>query len=463
MLSCQPRQHPFAHPSPTRRGTALMMALVIVSILAGMSVSLTTLALSRFSEQERRQSEVELLAAAESAANEAMDWLHSYSDDSLKLMTVTSYPGSTGASWPAALNSESMPASMSAIPQMFPVLGTSTNPNYEHRAKYRNNCKVSCRVICLRQTLLGVTKWPDGNEKFVVFATAESGNLATNPERYRRVRVEAVIGTSTDHIFTRAMYGRNSYDVGGTAGTDSYIGPGAYTGVSTHHGDIASGGTISMSGSATIDGARQNNIKMTLPILTYSPTPAASSGTITGDITLYGGNNYHYTAVNMSSSDEIYVRGSGVATLYVDTYIKVKHIEYPAVNADGTPNTARLVIKQNNYTPATGDTEFDLNGGAVIGDLNNTQRLIFQSNYTGEMKLNGNGKFSGVIYAPYVDLKMNGTFNLYGSIVAEGFSGSVNGTFNFHYDESLASLSLGIPPVLTAEGWNIRALSINQQ
>ncbi|MBA2481833.1 MAG: hypothetical protein H0V44_14305 [Planctomycetes bacterium] len=463
----------------TRVASAILLSMVIVVILAGMSVSLTTLAVARFGEQSARQDEVELLAAAETAANETIDWLHAYSDQTLKVMTETptasvGYPNNTVSSkpnfgpwvWPQMLDSDNMPAALAALPAILPAISDgsatyATSTTYQYRQGYRNNCKVSVRVICARQSVGGVTKWPDGNEKYIIYATATAGDLTVTADKYRRLRVEAVVGTSKDQIFTRAMYARNAYDVGGSAGTDSYRGPGAYvappsTSPNYGHGDVASGGTVTISGSGSILGAVTNNVKLQLPVLQYTPVPAASSGALAGDLTVVGGNSYHYTSVNMGNSDYITVTGAGVATLYVDTFFKTKHIVYAA------GSTAKLVIKQNDYTPVATDTEFDLNGGAIVGDLNDTSRLVFMSNYTGAMKLNGNGQFSGVIYAPFVDISMNGTFQLYGSVIAEGFDGKVNGTFNFHYDMSLASLSLGIPPLLSAAGWNTRPLSVGQ-
>jgi hypothetical protein len=467
-----------------RAGSAILLSMVIIVILAGMSVSLTTLAIARFGEQSARQDEVELLAAAETASNEAIDWLHNNSDSTLKLMTATpvasvGYPNNTDSSkpnygtwaWPQMLDSDNMPSAVTAVVStaMVPVLTdgvvTSANvgsyPGYQYRQGYRNNCKVSVRVICVRQTVGGVTKWPDGNEKFIVYATAIAGDTTTTPDKYRRLRVEAVIGTSKDQVFTRAMYARNAYDVGGTAGTDSWQGPGAYVAppvgsASYGHGDVASAGTVTTSGTGTILGSVTNNVKMQLPVMQYTPNPAVSSGAITTDQTVVGGLSYHWTSVNMGNSDYITVTGAGTATIYVDTFFSVKHIVYAA------GSTAKLVIKQNDYTPTTTDTQFDLNGGAVVGDLNDTSRLVFMSNYTGSMKLNGNGQFSGVIYAPFVDISMNGTFNLYGSVIAEGFDGRVNGTFNFHYDMSLSGMNLGLPPLLSAAGWNTRPLSLGQ-
>jgi hypothetical protein len=105
--------------SPTRRGSALVISSIVVITIAGMSIALTNLSIGRFGEQKARQTQVDLLAATESAANEAINWMRFGTgvDAQLKTLAISTNTGfpTTTSSTSAVLVSSSLPNGLSAM------------------------------------------------------------------------------------------------------------------------------------------------------------------------------------------------------------------------------------------------------------------------------------------------------------------------------------------------------------
>jgi hypothetical protein len=292
------------------------------------------------------------------------------------------------------------------------------------------------------------------------------------------MRVMTVVCPLPMQTFKQTMYAIASYDVGGSAGTDSWNGTSTYDGTgSTHHGDVWSGTGVTKSGSSSIDGSYgKKTPPLQLPTLVYDPPASALSiGDVTAARTLNG--NSTYRASSVASSGPLTIKGPGTVTLYVDGPFNTKSVRFDDSVGKGT-----LIVKQANYATATG-TSFDLSSNAEVGDIDedkthgstiytsendsavgpDASRFQFYTGYTGDMTFNGTGDLACVVYAPQANIKMNGTFQFFGSIVADGFSGKVNGTFNFHYDDRLGSLTLPLSPQFSTTGWNVYNVSVSQQ
>lgn len=499
-------------PVPHRSGNALIMAMGAIVVLLGLAISLSDLTVGRFGEQVSRQDQVELMAAAESAANEAIEWMRT-NTTFIKVMPahpeVVQVSGSAEprsaqqqyeflATLPAGhlIDSEALPSGSSA---MFPGIAQSSGGTVigcgDHQ---RNGARVRARIICLKQTESG-NQWPDGFEKFLVFATAEQGDQQRSASRYRRARVQAVVSTSSTKVFKQAFYARQKYTCTGNMKTKSWAGNGATVTTSTHNGDVSSGDQVVVAGSATIDGDRCDNVNLALPPVVYAPAAGATSlGVVSSPITITGGTNYRATSLGAG----VTVSGSGPITLWVDGAINLSNIRW------ATGSTAKVTIIQS--PNSSGSPTLDVHGGDRIGYLGTTtgllgpsrrwmlpvdvlaaamlaansnsnagggsgggggsttyapipSRLMIISGYKGDFTINGNGEVAAVIYAPYANVKMNGTGVLFGAVIADAFNSKVNGTFDFWYDDTLGSLSLPLDPQFSATAWNLYYPSFAQQ
>jgi hypothetical protein len=464
------------HPSPTRRGTALVIATVVIVMLAGMAISLTNLTVSRYGEQQRRQDQVRLLAAVESCSNEAISWVRNdptYSAsvansgaiyNYLKNMPLSPHAFPTNAGSTAVLMSGSLPSTLmyqlyTVDPKwvtVFPVLSGSGNG-----LNFRNSCAVEARII---KVAGGVPSTWDGSERFVIYATATAGD-ASRPETVRRERIELVIkvdaSSSTNYPFRRALFSQNGYDFSGTATTDSwksdkdgdgihetpYVAPasyGAIGGINTS-GDLGSNGSLGSGvyDTSKVHGTAYPNAAYTLPTVTYNPPSITVQPKVTGDVTYSGAGTGTTTEIRVAeiahkNGDAITIKGDGTVKIYVDGAFNVGDITFAA------GSTAKLEIYQNS---ASGKGA-SFNAKNSIGDPNDPSRFLFVTAFTGtgsnEMSLNGGASFSGVVIAPYAGIKFNGGSDFYGSFIAKDFSSVVNGNFKFHYDISLANVPYGV-------------------
>jgi hypothetical protein len=485
----------------TRRGAALLMVMTIVVLLLALVFTLSVNTVGNMQAEKTRDDQVELLASVESATNETVAWMSAWSG---VLKNLPAHPEVV----PAGLNTqpETQYTNCLTLAQQTPsaVIQASTyvattqangtpGPIIPAQTMLVNGQPVtipgcaqgqingdSCdaMIICLAQTPAGKT-WPSGAERFLVIATATKGNKGADAWRFQTRRVMTIVYPQPTSTFQQTMYAISSYDVGGSAGTDSWNGTAVYTGngISTHHGDTKSGGTVTQSGSSTIDGVIKSNFKLPMPTINYNPSQQANAnnlGAVNAATTLAGGTDYRMSSVGSNAA--LTVNGSGSVTVYVDGPVDLHSIRF----APGS--TASLVIIQNNYNSALGATTIDLTGNASVGDIAqvgngnhatytsendptvgpNSQRLQFYSGSSGSMTLNGTGQFAGVVYAPNMTINMNGTFQFFGSMVADSFGGKVNGTFNFHYDDRLGNMVIPIDPQFSAMGWNIYNVSLTQ-
>lgn len=482
------------HQSPSRQGTALVIATVVIIMLAGMAISLTNLTVGRYGEQQRRQDQVNLLAAVESANNETLSWLRN--DPTwdptipnsgsiyryLQNMPVSphAFP-TTDTSTNAVLVSSSMPSSLSVVlatkswDKVFPVLAGNGNS-----VDHRNACVVQAKIIKVAGGMPAV--W-DGTERFVIYATATAGD-PSRPATVRRERVELVIKVTTDsttnHPFRRALFSQNGYDFSGRATTDSwksdmngdgihetpYSRPasyGAVGGINTS-GDLGSNGSLGSGvyDTSMVHGTAYPNAAFTMPTVVYNPPAIPVGATVTGNVTYNGvglTTEIRVGAIAQGNRDTITIGGSGTVKIYVDGAFDVGNITF----ASGS--TAKLEIYQN----AAAGRGCSFNAQNSIGDPTDPSRFMFVTAFTGtgsnEMSLNGGASFSGLVIAPYAGIKFNGGSDFYGSFMAKDFSTVVNGNFSFHYDISLANVPYGVTvsrPSFNSNAYHSRVLTFGE-
>lgn len=425
----------------SRRGSALVLGTLLIIVLASAATILTEVTISRFKEQGRRQDEVILMTTAESAFNEAYDY---FQTDPTRLPTVVDEPVTYDA------DSDASGLFDASVPH--------------------NNLRVNVTVTLLED--LDTSQWGDESYRFVAMATA--GDLTDRAEFYRRRCVEAIIRPSPQSILKQCMYAILGYTIMGSASTDSYNASTAPyvlpSGASylNSSGDVASGGSV-VDATGDVHGAVLSNVTLNLPTLDYSPPATAiavaspaGTGKITSDYTFTSPGTY---STNELSNTTLRVEGGGTVKLYVNGPVNIGGTSVQFDSFD-----SKLIVYQNDYIG--GSTS--LNGNDRVGEIvpvaggsptepARPSQFLWITNYSGEVTLNGNAALRCVVFAPNATFKMNGTFDFYGAMIVKAFNNSkVNGNFMFHYDESLANMSIDSVPHLQVAGWRSYNLSANQ-
>jgi hypothetical protein len=166
------------------------------------------------------------------------------------------------------------------------------------------------------------------------------------------------------------------------------------------------------------------------PVSTTSPSGLGGAGTVNGT---------SYDHVFMTSG---YYQVADDKTIYVGTNVTVKLL----VTVDFSPNYIRVAGDGN----TAGQLWVYMAGGsATLGTDDMTESGLAKNlRFYGlpsctSLKYNGNGDFTGLIYAPSADFQLNGggssDVDFIGSSVTKVVQ--MNGHYHFHYDESLKDLT----------------------
>jgi hypothetical protein len=458
----------------TRSGSALVLVAVTMILLLSLATVLTERTVSGLKDETRRKEDLMLMMASESAANEALAYLQS----NYQLLEDRKLAGQIDAT-PAVVDGGDVDITASIKTRK--VNGRPLTAHWSYLGQRS--------VVKDRDPVTGVSRFnvvPVGTlnsvvqDVYLVTATATMGRddsgAVVDANRLATRRVQLLFVPYPQDVFVRAMFAHNGFDFQGAAATDSWdSATGGYAGVlggQGKKGDIAAEGDIDVLKPGNVYGAINPDISFPLPPVDYAPTAAyLSPDALTTSKTLTTG-SYRAKYVSIGGSDTLTIDGK--VTLYVDGPV---NLVTKSSGANATGNVvkyadadSRLTIIQGDYDATSGDwpsgleSSFDINAGDVMGDPANPSRFLIISEYSGEMKLNGNAEFGGVLYAPNATVQMNGTFDFCGSIIADTFAskplgggaeemGKVNGNFTFHYDEQLANLRLPLPPRLGVVGW----------
>lgn len=457
-----------------RRGSALMVAMVLIITLTALTVSMTNVTVMGVNEQVKRYDKVSLLLSAESAVNLAIsDLQQNYAS-----RVATELPADKNPASPFHSPDEK---DWTFEPDLEALFGAGT----------LNGVQLDARI-----TRLNTDASDPDLIAYLVEGTATVGE-PDDPMTYRRTRVECTLMPAPQTSFKQAMLAVEGYSFQGAATTDSWdssvdhFGSGAGNG---NEGDLASEGDINVQKPDNVNGEVIDNSDFPLPRFDYDDQLAAAGsltlinpsggapgilddGYVTSQpaktlILKEADSPYHASEVALSGTGT--VRVEGAVELYVDGSINVSGSK-TTLFIDYQDSASRLKIYQRDYSDSsTTDSSWDNNGGILgsatpaPGNKNNDPKyfaypdqLMIMTEYQGNFKMNGNGVFSGVFFAPWATVRFNGTFNFFGSIIAKSFDNQVNGTFNFHYDENLANLDLDLTARLVMVGWRTFDLGYN--
>lgn len=178
-------------------------------------------------------------------------------------------------------------------------------------------------------------------------------------------------------------------------------------------------------------GYASDDMNVTFPDVKLPYTGGFTPGTSSGyQYVISSSGDYHITSLTAS----LLVKSNVQARLIIDTDISMTGQDAITIQAGGSLNlymaggTARI------------------GGNGVINQSGNSTNFMYwgTTNNT-SLTINGNGSFTGVIYAPAAGFTMNGSGNssindMTGASVTKTVN--MNGNFNFHYDENLGRLNL---------------------
>lgn len=462
--------------TPSRDGSALVIAAMMVVVLGGLAISLTQTTVSGLKGEQRRSDDLALAMAAESSANIALDYLQR--NTALLKTDLSAAQKATELPTKADVEAAKDSTDISGASKM----GVTRVHGMPVGARW---CYIGQRAV-VKTYVDGLPRLqvvPIGTansmtqDVYYIRAWATQGS-ASDVASWRTRRVEMLFVPYPQEVFVRAMFAHNGYDFQGSATTDSWDSDPDKDGVhdvkydpAAHNmnGTLGSEGDIYVQKPENVGGEKniQDFINFPLPPVEFDGSlPVQPAKILSGNVTLPSG-SYRYEAVNLQEPDQLTL--TGAVTLYVDGPVAISGGKKfnPIVYST---SSARLTIIQNDYDPAAhpewngiSNSIDTVNGNEAIGDVNDPTRLVYISAYDGELTFNGNGKFGGVLYMPNATMKMNGTFDFYGSVIADTFAskdltgadlqGKVNGTFSFHYDESLARLKLPLPARIGVVGW----------
>ncbi len=228
--------------------------------------------------------------------------------------------------------------------------------------------------------------------------------------------VEMVVQTFS--LFQRGLVADASIEITGSVRTDSYH---SQTGaVGGQNGDLWSNGKIKLADKVAVHGhatGREFDISK-------EATITGGTTTTTGPVTLM--------PVSMPSGlpdlGEIEVENTETRTLEPGSYL----VSDLTVGSNGT-----LVIDNTNGPVTlyvTGDVDISTNNGVVTTDPDPEKFALYVIG-DGAVKIQNQGHFHGVIYAPASLLDLSGAGHFFGAFVGEKVK--VSNTVTLHYDTAL--------------------------
>jgi hypothetical protein len=285
--------------------------------------------------------------------------------------------------------------------------------------------------------------------------------------------VQAVVSPNpAGNLFKYGMFGALDIQDSGNVFIDSYKSTlGSYKSQAIHvdtvhghtyarpNGNIGTNGAISLSGGVSIYGNATPGptsvvtssggawvMGSTAPATAdqtnapppYNPTvPSSGNYKQTGGTTNLGSGTYHYSTFSMSGGSVLNL--SGDVTLYIDGTFNQSGQAVIAM----APGTKVTLYQQSG--------SFSLSGGGVINTDHIPSNFIIQSQTTGTIDLSGNSDFYGGVYAPLAPLKPSGTAATYGAFTVD--SVQISGGATFHYDEDIG-LVPGQQILYKIQEWN---------
>jgi hypothetical protein len=256
--------------------------------------------------------------------------------------------------------------------------------------------------------------------------------LHSTDGNYDRAKATALVTVATPSL---------GFSIGGSSEIRGYVATGAGGTVQTAGASLV--GDLNFSGPGVQSGHETNNFTASYPTIVApftNSTPGVqtpTNGTVGGTAYTYvlNGGNYFITNLDLQNYGKtLYVAGD--STLYVSGNLDLNSIIF------STNSKPRLSL----YVGAPSVTF----APSVIGGTP-PQFWVFALPSCNTMNMSAKQVYTGVIYAPQVNLRATGGAALCGAIVAATFS--CFGSFNLHYDASTRAIDAKPFQILSWAEW----------
>lgn len=475
----------------SQRGMALVLVLILVFILSALAAAMmfsngtdiSTAGNYRFVTQSRFTAE----AGAQAAANWVMFSL-AMPTSTVGIVDLTKYPVQDTSGKPVVLNSDgsgNYPWDSNQL-AVFQKMISDLNAGNTIGVSLLPQAKVAVTATLLSMQLLPGSMF--GNIYVQSWEIKSTGTASA----LKPVQVQVVerIGEQSVPAIGNAVFAAGNacpdLALSGSISTDSYnsaLGPQSSTNTGLN-GNIGANGTVSFGGSASVGGSLYSPltgadqscggafegsflvskvVKLSAPVVYPSPVlpnplpPTTSQSVSTSCPSGMTGCSVVAGKVSLAPSP---------GTNYGDVSITgTVHLAAGTYNMDRLLSNSGTIVLDGPVTivvtcPAARCSElpFDFTGHIFGSDGNSNivagNLTVVYAGTAPMTKLNGNGSFCGVLYAPNADMinQFNGGFDWYGAIVAKSMK-FANGNAAIHFDDAL------LKGVQMAGGWHVTSFT----
>ncbi len=277
-----------------------------------------------------------------------------------------------------------------------------------------------------------VTVTDMGNNIKQILATGFSPDQNTITESRETRPVTGYVQQQAVSPFNFAVFAKSSVQVSGNAFVDSYdssVGPyGAAVGGSINAGskgdigtDSVAAGTVMMSGNVKVKGG-----------LTVGPKGDPDSVLTTSGHVTIAGDKTAATSAQKPPDPSTAISSEGNLALNGNTvyYLPAGNHRFNSLSITGN---AQIVPLGPVSVYVDGEVVIAGNGIATVN--NSPPKFLIYSLGDEAVKIAGNGKFFGGIYAPNSEVKNVGQGQIFGAIVAKSYHDNGNG--QLHFDEAM--------------------------
>jgi Tfp pilus assembly protein PilX len=474
------------------RGSALLIALVVVILIGGLSAAFLTMSYSQSRNTFKASEADSSMNTCEAGVDDAINKLNAMSqvtwkgNDPATKAAFTPMPflpppapppsgqpyqGQTGTYIQSSLVTTAMDfyalntvnvTSWVWVPDPLPATTGKWNPvsnsNYTGAVNTGAFDVTVSPAFCGAATYTITVHGTHGKERkgLSVLANPVAGNVVDNYGMVGKVTLTATssnvfVDSFKSSLGTYASQATNTYNPGGIAYARSNGNVGSNGNISINNGIIFGNATPGptdtvTTGKAVITGSQAPaSAPLPLPSVTYDPIAAGAGPVVANPTQTFGTASalgspppptlkYHVASL----SGPITVNGPTI--LYVDGAIDMHAKDTFTFG----PN-ASLTIYQ-------GSGDITLNGQSyTTGVTPQAGNLIINSSSTGAVTFNGGADVYANVYAPDATFKQNGTSTYYGRIVASTIT--IGGNMTFHRDEDVNN-GPSAPPVFKIKSLN---------
>ncbi|HXZ81495.1 MAG TPA: PilX N-terminal domain-containing pilus assembly protein [Terriglobales bacterium] len=458
---------------PRERGSALIIALILMAVLSALAASLVFVTQIEVSSASTYRQTTQARYVAESGAQAAVDWLKNNlpAPDTTKL-DLTKYPatlknGTCSSSdtsgcvvLSAGLGSGTYSSVDSTAAASFSNFFNSSSNGNQITDMPGGNYNVQAQMMNVK-----VFKLLGGGTSLVhSWKITSQGNVSGIHNA--QAQVSLTVENFPSPIFSYGAFGNSSacsaISMGSLAGTDSYDSSQGPWNASTNHsdtqGNVGSNGSVSLLGAvihgndayANVGGTCSapsgpnagNVIQISQLSLPSVPTPTGLGAAVPCGgtcSTLTPGTHYGNIAL---SGTQLLTLGSG--TYYLDG-LSVSNQAQIHVSPPGSAIVMYILGSSGPVIAGNGISNIG------TGDAPVNFQILYGGG--GSSSIVGNGTAQVVFYAPNSDVIVTGSAGLMGALY--GNTVSINGASTLHYDRQIAnSLNISGPMMATAFSWD---------